>query len=831
MLVVFACASRGSATTFILMSERDLTARSVAAVTGSVSDIEAAADPATGGVNTYIHIEPDQILFGTLPSGPVVLREMGGTLRDHSEWVFGSAEYRVGEQVLVFVSQHPDGSLHTTGMSMGKFSFETRPRGSRVAVRRLGEGVSLFDLQGRKLVSQQGPEEYDPQVLFDNVRAAAVATSTRAATRAASTSKAPAPSPVPVGEHHDAFTFLSNPSRWFEPDDGVPISFLIDPTGDVGVGPAVSRAAVDDALAAWTNVPTASVTLTDGGLLAQPLSYAGCTGGNRVVFNDPFNEITDPVGCSGVLAVGGFCASADMRTVNGTDFQRIRVGKVMFNNGWSQCPGWNRCNMAEVATHELGHTLGFGHATDPTATMYATAHFDGRCASLRADDLAGVNFVYPLVGTPAPTATPTPVAATATPASTASATASRTPTPTNPPSTATATAAPSTASPTATPIRTATRTTAPSATASATARPTASATATPRPTASSTATAIPTVSATASATAVPTDTPTVLSRHQVQGRVHYYSTDSDVPNVTVTLNGAVQQATLTSSSGAYAFEAVPSGAWVLGATKANDFNLGVTPLDAAYILQAVANLRSLTPMQALACDVTGDGTVSALDAARILQFSVGMADRLPIASACGSDWMFVPNPAPMEAQSVVAPSIGGGSCDSGKITLENLTDDATDQDFEAVLFGDCTGNWDNGDSTMAADSAPARRVRLGGLTLSGARAHVLVYVRSSTPYNAVDLQVTYDATRLTPTGAVLQQPASSALATANAPHPGVLRVAMASGEPITRRRGALLRLDFSRAASSPPPGKLRLVAAHVDEAPAIAMGDSAAPSP
>src|SRR5579862_3101630 len=158
LLVVFACAPRGSATTFILMSERDLTARSVAAVTGSVTDIEAAADPTTGGVNTYIQIEPDRILFGTLPSGPVVLREMGGTLRDRSEWVFGNAEYRVGEQVLVFVSQHPDGSLHTTGMSMGKFSFETRARGSRVAVRRLGEGVSLFDLQRRKLVSQQGPE-------------------------------------------------------------------------------------------------------------------------------------------------------------------------------------------------------------------------------------------------------------------------------------------------------------------------------------------------------------------------------------------------------------------------------------------------------------------------------------------------------------------------------------------------------------------------------------------------------------------------------------------------------------------------------------------------
>ena len=83
-----------------------------------------------------------------------------------------------------------------------------------------------------------------------------------------------------------------------------------------------------------------------------------------------------------MLAIGGFCASSETRTVNGTSFRRIRVGKVTFNNGWSSCAGWNRCNLSEVATHEIGHTLGFGHATDFDATMYASAHFDGRCASL-----------------------------------------------------------------------------------------------------------------------------------------------------------------------------------------------------------------------------------------------------------------------------------------------------------------------------------------------------------------------------------------------------------------------------------------------------------------
>ena len=95
-------------------------------------DIEAAADPASGGINTYVHLDADEVIFGALPSAALILREPGGRLRDRSEWIFGSPEYRVGEQVLVFLAQNADGTLRTTGMSMGKFSLEadaarTRP--------------------------------------------------------------------------------------------------------------------------------------------------------------------------------------------------------------------------------------------------------------------------------------------------------------------------------------------------------------------------------------------------------------------------------------------------------------------------------------------------------------------------------------------------------------------------------------------------------------------------------------------------------------------------------------------------------------------------------
>jgi hypothetical protein len=192
------------------------------------------------------------------------------------------------------------------------------------------------------------------------------------------------------------------------------------------LGFATSRAAVDSAFAAWTNVPTSNLILGDGGT-ADCSTPSNCTFGpcdaNRIVFNDPNNEVTDPSGCSGILAIGGYCGGGGTKVVNGTTFGQITVGKVTFNNGWSACSFWNQCNMAEVATHEIGHTIGLGHSTDGTATMAAIAHFDGRCAGLAADDVAAVNYIYPQVGTPQPTAT-----FTQTPTITNTRTVTRTPT-------------------------------------------------------------------------------------------------------------------------------------------------------------------------------------------------------------------------------------------------------------------------------------------------------------------------------------------------------------------------------------------------------------------
>ena len=133
------------------------------------------------------------------------------------------------------------------------------------------------------------------------------------------------------------------------------------------------------------------------------------------------------------------------------------------------------------------------------------------------------------------------------------------------------------------------------------------------------------------------------------------------------------------------------GNWDVEPSKLGGFGNAVSALDAARVLQFVAGLTTFTPLQRLACDVTGDGTVSALDAQRILQFSAGIITQFPVAAGVRrSDWLVLPA---RPGQQIVLPSVSGGACQQGNIVLQGLNTSVSNQNFSAILFGDCTGNW------------------------------------------------------------------------------------------------------------------------------------------
>ena len=392
------------ATTLVRMSDEALTLAADAIVTGTVTEVHADRT-AAGTIATYTTIAVASVIKGYVPQATITVRDLGGRIGDQELHLYGAAQYGVGEEVIAFLGQDGDGWLRTSQMALGKFSVTTDPEsGARVASRTLDEdGVTVV---GAARLQSHDPDDRrlaDPFVgrLRDIVRSQPVPRALRPLTATAADS-------VPVSPNDAEGYKLFNNVRWFLPDDGQPVRYFIDQAGDAKIGFTASQKAIVDAFAAWTNVPTASLVMQSAGTTTASAN-GFCDGTSKIIFNDPFNEVTDPSGCGGVLAIGGYCASGASKTFKGASFREVVEGDIIFNNGWSSCSFWNATNLAEVATHEIGHTIGLAHSTDSSATMYSFAHFDGRGAGLTDDDRAGVTYLYP--GDPnAPTPTPTPTA-------------------------------------------------------------------------------------------------------------------------------------------------------------------------------------------------------------------------------------------------------------------------------------------------------------------------------------------------------------------------------------------------------------------------------------
>ena len=385
-------ATGARATTFVAMTERALARAADAIVVGTVRYIETVAAP-DGTINTLVTVEVEQEAKGNV-GRLVVLKQPGGRVSGRQLWLAGSPTFTVGDRELLFLSAYRDGTARTTALGMGQFHLSTNPFTGVTYAERTLDGL---------VVGARSPRRRLPLSSLLRTISRALADERGSAAAPLVTVPPEVTDPGLERETLDAFTLMSGAhARWFEADSGQAVVYRVDPAGDNALGADATLAAVDGALAAWTNVAGASIRLERGSAAAPaPLR---CDGVSQLVFNDPFREIPDPVACSGVLALGGFCTTSATDVVNGTTFYRITEGNVTFNNGFGACSFWNQANLAEVTTHEVGHTIGIGHSSendnepDPVlkdATMYYRAHFDGRGAAVHADDMAGVRFIYP----------------------------------------------------------------------------------------------------------------------------------------------------------------------------------------------------------------------------------------------------------------------------------------------------------------------------------------------------------------------------------------------------------------------------------------------------
>jgi len=382
-----------SATIVSPVADRDLIEQAVAIVVAEVTAIESHWDPHESQVFTHITLSIQEVLKGELPAGELTIKQVGGTVGDLHAWTYGSVEFERGEKALLFLQVNPDGTLRVAQLYQGKFSiFMDEYTGEEFALREVPTGVDIVSSFDSVEDSQDFHEFED---LKARIRAFMEDDPAPHRSQAPLSLGLPAPVANGMSESHDQFTFLGKPSRWFEPDTGTPVTMLMNINGE----PAAPGDGFDQIRAgynAWSTVDESNFAYDDGGFTqAAGFRFDGV---NAISFRDPLGQIDPPSNCRGILAIGGYYRSGSQtRTVNGQSFFRILEGDIVFNDGWEDCGVFyqNFKNLAEVGAHELGHVLGLGHSADRDATMYAFAHFDGRGASLRADDSAGLAFVYP----------------------------------------------------------------------------------------------------------------------------------------------------------------------------------------------------------------------------------------------------------------------------------------------------------------------------------------------------------------------------------------------------------------------------------------------------
>lgn len=299
----------------------------------------------------------------------------------------------------------------------------------------------------------------------------------------------------------------------------------------------------------------------------------------------------------------------------------------------------------------------------------------------------------------------------------------------------------------------------------------------------------------------------VSTPRSVVGNIRYYGSNLPVNSATVSLDpltagqggGTASVQTQTDSSGQFTLNSANSGDWQVEPQKLGDIGQAISAIDGVSALNAAVGALPLDAQRLLACDVNGDGKVTAVDALLILQFKVGLISRFPAALYCNSDWAFTPDPATISNQQITAPALTARTCVGGAIGYHPLVGTASNQDFSAVLFGDCSGNW----QPSAGRSAAARgnivregspEVRLDRPEQGQRHLRIPLLVQSGQPFQGIDVELQYDSTVVNTPRVRLVGDARRALVAVNTPIAGHLRIALASGQSL--KPGRILTLDF-----------------------------------
>ncbi len=372
------------ASTFVLMSDAQLAAAAHGAWVATVVAVESGIAP-SGGIHTYVTLTADGRLSGPAEvPDRITLRELGGRVGDTEVVAYGAPRFTVGERVLVFFEQAADGTLRTYQQAMGKFRLERdAASGEMLVVRGWGANPDRVNIADPS-TGTVSPAAADSRSLSEMLATVAQATAggTPPLLRPVVARPAELDQIQTVEAASTSFAYLGLPSR----TTAFPSSlvFSVDATPPATIGG--HAAALQAAMSAWEH-STNNISLAAAPATEITQGYNGC-GGNRIVNEDPASELSNPSNCAGMLAVGGYCSQGIHTGPRGETFKTIVSSKVVFADGWGGCNLWNVDNYTELAAHEIGHGLGFGHSANlntPDISL-AEAVMNWSCCNGRGND-------------------------------------------------------------------------------------------------------------------------------------------------------------------------------------------------------------------------------------------------------------------------------------------------------------------------------------------------------------------------------------------------------------------------------------------------------------
>ena len=320
--------------------------------------------------------------------------ELGGVAGNRVFWVGGMVDYRPGAEVLVCLERGPRG-LRSLAMGFSKFDVQrTSP----------DDGVLMRNVRDTAVVGGAAPARERSLSEFRQLAREVLGRSSRVVAGA---------SESPTDFEAGWTKIVGEPGwRWREADLGRPLRVYKNTSAPPPLltGDAVPE--IQTALAAWTNPSSASIILNYAGTANEFSTDGGWTQisdpATLITFEDPFDDIG-----GSVLALGGGAVNTGTGgTVGGTVYDGFVRGFIIFQNAADLPPSFRQpLNFTRVLTHEIGHTIGFGHTqTDGTVTNATSNIMYPSCCvtqtpvppALGPDDLVGLNTVYPAAPAPGP---------------------------------------------------------------------------------------------------------------------------------------------------------------------------------------------------------------------------------------------------------------------------------------------------------------------------------------------------------------------------------------------------------------------------------------------